>query len=210
MDARDHRQPARQRDCAENAETGAAGAAAVSAYVFGYGSLMWDGWETSYSCLRKHRATLHKYRRDFNKASVKRWGSHEVPGPTLGLTASAGDVCIGYAFEFPAAERDRITDYLKKREGSSFSLDEIEIELAEGKVINAIVPVNDLSASTFIGEMPLEERAALARTAHGEGGACLDYVRNVRKLLAAEGIQDRSVEEFWATVLENCSEAWEG
>jgi cation transport protein ChaC len=40
-------------------------------WVFGYGSLIWDGWENSYGCLRKCVAVLNGYRRTFNKASTK-------------------------------------------------------------------------------------------------------------------------------------------
>lgn len=38
-------------------------------WVFGYGSLMWDGWEQEFGCLRRCVAVLKGYRRTFNKAS---------------------------------------------------------------------------------------------------------------------------------------------
>jgi len=54
-------------------------------WVFGYGSLMWDGWENSYGCLRKSIAVLNSCRRTFNKASMKNRGSKKAPCPTLSL-----------------------------------------------------------------------------------------------------------------------------
>jgi cation transport protein ChaC len=57
-------------------------------WVFAYGSLMSDGWEKEWGCLRR-RAVLRGYRRVFNKASVRNWGTRRFPCPTLNLVASA-------------------------------------------------------------------------------------------------------------------------
>src|SRR4030095_13044058 len=54
-------------------------------WVFGYGSLMWDGGEVEFGAARRERATLSGVRREFNKASWKNWGTRAVPAPTLGL-----------------------------------------------------------------------------------------------------------------------------
>ena len=59
-------------------------------WVLGYGSLMWDGWQTSFGCTRCVPASLPGFSRAFNKASVANWGSRGIPGPTLG-PAPAGD-----------------------------------------------------------------------------------------------------------------------
>ena len=69
-------------------------------WVFGYGSLMWDGWQTQHGCTRQMLADLPGYSRAFNKASVRNWGSTQNPCPTLSLTE--GGNCRGMAFEFPA------------------------------------------------------------------------------------------------------------
>ena len=157
-------------------------------WVFGYGSLIWDEWADRFGCIRRERATLEKYRRDFNKASVRRWGSPERPGPTLGLTSSASDCCIGVAFEFEDASRDEIIAYLERREGGSFSLEERDVVLADGRRVPAIVALKDPRAKTFLGDLPLEVRAALARRARGDAGSCVDYVVQVRKRLNDLGI----------------------
>ena len=36
-------------------------------WIFGYGSLMWDGWESEFVCQERAMATLSGYRRAFNK-----------------------------------------------------------------------------------------------------------------------------------------------
>jgi cation transport protein ChaC len=49
-------------------------------WVFAYGSLMSDGWENEWGCLRRCRAELGGYRRAFNKASVRNWGTARFRG----------------------------------------------------------------------------------------------------------------------------------
>jgi hypothetical protein len=44
-------------------------------WVFSYGSLMCDGWETSWGCQHRSIATLAGFRRIFNKGSVVNWGT---------------------------------------------------------------------------------------------------------------------------------------
>lgn len=169
-------------------------------WVFGYGSLMWDGWEVKRGCTKKEQATLQGYCRDFNKASVKYWGSSSTMCPTLGLVRSVDAVCVGTAFEFPDAQRDRITEYLREREGLDFDLVDKEILLNSGATVVARLPLNKPSAATFIGNMPLKERAALASVAKGSKGACLDYVKNIRNKLAELNISDTAVGQFGAAV----------
>jgi cation transport regulator ChaC len=54
-------------------------------WIFGYGSLMWDGWESEFACQERAMATLSGYRRAFNKLSVANWGTKDAPCPTLKL-----------------------------------------------------------------------------------------------------------------------------
>jgi len=136
-------------------------------WVFGYGSLMWDGWEVEFGAARRERATLPGVRRDFNKASWKNWGTRAVPAPTLGLVPEAGASCVGFAFEFADANRDRVLATLRDREGKSFRLEEKPITLDSGEIVNAIVPVNDPSRATFIGNQSIEARAATCSSSRG-------------------------------------------
>ena len=70
-------------------------------WVFGYGSLMWDGWEKGFGCLRRSVVTLQGYGRTFNKASMKNRGTKHAPCPTLNLEKIEVGTCKGMAFEFP-------------------------------------------------------------------------------------------------------------
>ena len=82
-------------------------------WVFGYGSLMWDGWERDFGGSRTDRAVLSGYRRSFNKKSVSNWGTSKSPGPTLGLEPDAAGECIRMVFEIPDAQRRAVEQMLK-------------------------------------------------------------------------------------------------
>jgi cation transport protein ChaC len=170
-------------------------------WVFGYGSLIWDGWETAFRCTDKVIATLYGYRRDFNKASVRNWGSKSIPGPTLGLEASASAKCVGMAFNFPDEEQGCILKELRAREGGSFTLPKKDVSLTSGVIVRAVVPINDPSKSTYLGNRTFKERARLAAIATGSSGRCVDYVKTIRDKLEVLGIHDPGVEEFWKLVL---------
>lgn len=171
-------------------------------WVFGYGSLMWDRWEATFGCDRKEIAALDGYRRDFNKASVRNWGTKETPGPTLGLEPSAGERCVGLAFEIPDSNEDAALTELRRRESSDFVLEKREVQLASGASVLAVIAVNDRSKRTYMGGLSLSRRTRLATDAVGTSGSCRVYVEQIAKQLAALGIDDRAVSEFSTLVAE--------
>jgi len=174
-------------------------------WVFGYGSLMWDGWEERerpVAGLRVDRAVLIEHRHSFNKKSVKNWGTPEAPAPTLGLEPEGNVNCIGTAFEFPNEQRTTIENRLRNREGKSFALVELAVLLPDGRKVHALTPVNDRSKRTYIGDISVAQRVSMAKTAKGKCGTCLDYVRNIHSKLQSLGIADTDVEEFF-TLLES-------
>lgn len=170
-------------------------------WVFGYGSLMWDGWERSHGATRSTSASLVGFHRDFNKASTTNWGSSSTDrGPTLGLTPGVTAKCEGIAFEFPDAVRDTLVDYLRKREGRSFELRELDVDLQTGERVKALVPVNDPARGTYIGKLSLAERVQMCKRARGSSGPCVSYVENTHDRLRKMGIVDPAVNEFWDAV----------
>lgn len=107
-------------------------------WVFGYGSLMWDGWEKALQGTRTDHAVLSGYGRSFNKKSTERWGTAKHPGPTLGLEPGSTSQCIGAAFEFPEAQRGAVLAALRKREGPSFQYPELTLTLPGGQTVQAV------------------------------------------------------------------------
>jgi cation transport protein ChaC len=166
-------------------------------WIFGYGSLMWDGWETSRECRRRVVAELTGYGRCFRKASVRNWGTRQAPGPTLNLEVSPRG-CKGVAFEFDESASQLIQSYLSEREGNDFHLTELGIRLPWGSEVSAKVSI--YYGRNLIGEQSLAKRAEMARRARGFEGRCVDYVRGVVEKLSELGIEDPSVTEFWEAV----------
>jgi glutathione-specific gamma-glutamylcyclotransferase len=167
-------------------------------WVFGYGSLMWDGWEKNRGCLRRSTAELKGYVRIFNKLSVSNWGSKADPGPTLNLVAGAGS-CRGVAFEFDEADRAGIVAYLEEREGKGFPLKELTIALDGEEDVETLVPLyqgRNVLAPTGIAEI-----AAMVLKAKGTSGSCASYIEGVVEHLRKLGINDPAVADLRAALV---------
>jgi cation transport protein ChaC len=156
-------------------------------WVFGYGSLMWEGWENDRGCLRRVTAELRGYARTFNKLSVRNWGTRRYPGPTLNLVAS-DTACRGIAFEFPEASRAEIVVYLVQREGKHFRLTERPIVLGGGAALVALYQGPNIIPPTSPSEI-----AAMALRATGISGSCAGYIQGVADRLRELGIDDPEV-----------------
>jgi cation transport protein ChaC len=167
-------------------------------WVFGYGSLMWDGWEKQHSCSQRQVAELRGYRRSFSKASVKNWGSPANPGPTLNLEGDEHAVCIGIAFEFPAGQTDEVTSYLARREGKGFELKPLQVFFKSEQAVNAVIPI--YNGPNVIRAKSLAELVRQVASAKGTSGQCRDYVHGIQLELSKLGLSDPVVEETWNAV----------
>ncbi|MER9249927.1 gamma-glutamylcyclotransferase [Mesorhizobium sp. M0590] len=168
-------------------------------WVFGYGSLMWDGWQKKHGSGGAILAELPGYVRAFNKASILRWGTKADPGPTLNLVESDGGVCVGYAFEFPAAKKAEVLADLASREGKGFELRPMEVRLTGGQRVLAYTPVY-IGKNLITGKSSVD-LVAKARSARGVAGNCTDYILSIAEKLASLKISDKAVEDF-ASALE--------
>jgi cation transport protein ChaC len=164
-------------------------------WIFGYGSLMWDGWEKDYFCLRKVQADLQGYGRIFNKSSTKNWGSKTAPGPTLNLHKAEQLSCSGIAFEFSDLDKALILAYLEKREGKGFSLTPFLVRLEDGSEVEAHVPI--YAGPNIIEQKSLDEIAGMVMVASGSSGTCLEYVASISSQLVALEIEDAAVQALW-------------
>jgi len=159
-------------------------------WVFGYGSLMADGWEVPHGCTRRCHASLPGFSRAFDKASTESRGSREHPAPTLRLVVSDG-ACQGVAFEFSDSARARVIADLTRREGNTFPLREKQVRLEDGQTVTALVPVYE--GKQLIDGKSLYEIAAMAIAAKGIRGTGVQYVRDVAGHLARAGIDDPAI-----------------
>ncbi len=166
----------------------------VRMWIFAYGSLMWDDWEAKRGCTRRVSADLPGYRRTFNKASIRNWGSKSNPCPTLIVEDSPGVNCRGIAFQFPDSRQDEILNYLRQREGKNFKLPECPIRLEDGSEANAHVAI--YSGHHLLSNKSVEEKAHMVRVAVGTDGKCVHYVERVAQKLSDLGIEDPEVRQL--------------
>lgn len=164
-------------------------------WVFGYGSLMGDGWEQSLGCEVRAEAVLQGYRRIFNKASVKNWGTRGCRCLTLNLERSEEASCVGIAFRFPEAERSRVMRTLEDREGKRFSLPELPVTVHGLGVFRALVPI--YNGQNIVPPEAVPEAIRAMRLASGTSGRCIDYVNDIHNLLESLGIEDPAVHGTW-------------
>src|SRR5260221_4098017 len=134
-------------------------------WVFGYGSLMTDGWEEKNGWTRRVLADFVGYRRVFNKASVRNWGTRNNPGPTLNLEKAERGSCRGIAFEFPEDRVEDVLAVLADREGQNFALHRMEIQLLDGTKVLAHIPL--YTGENLIKNKSLDEIAAMILKANG-------------------------------------------
>src|SRR5947209_8657630 len=168
-------------------------------WIFGYGSLMWDGWEEGHGCVRRATAELDGYTRVFNKPSVRNWGTREWPCPTLNLREDRSSVCRGVGFEFPEPSKNSVMEYLIDREGKDFVFLQKTIRVDDRSVL-AAVPM-------YVGKSLLKVRSAselldMISKADGRDGSCAVYIESVVKKLAELGINDPVVTETWRAIRE--------
>lgn len=171
-------------------------------WIFAYGSLM---WRPCFTYEEKTTGTLHGYHRDFNKASIKRWGTPENPAPTLGL--EKGGTAEGIAYRVSEEDFDAVMLYLKEREGDGFTFPRVAVELADGRGVTAVVPVNEHDES-YIGDLSLAERTWLAVGAEGEAGTGIEYVTSTYEKIEECGIHDPHVLDMAQRVRDILYEKW--
>jgi cation transport protein ChaC len=167
-------------------------------WIFGYGSLMFDGWEAAYGCTDRKWADLPRYKRSFNKKSVNSRGTSKVPGLTLNLTPAQGGACRGIAFAFEDNEQwSKILRCLEKREACKPRA--LTVQLEDGRTVTAEVFIYE-GPNLVDDFMLLDQKANMAVKAAGIRGSNFDYVRDTYEGLKTVGVDDPAVTALWTAI----------
>ncbi|GAB5467130.1 MAG: gamma-glutamylcyclotransferase [Rhodospirillales bacterium] len=154
-------------------------------WVFGYGSLMWNpGFPHSAA----RPALLRGYHRRFCIWSHNYRGTPERPGLVLGL--DRGGSCHGIAFCVDRADSEPVLDYLHDREMTTrvYHPRLVTLYSAIGP-LQGLAFVVDRRHQQYTGRLNLEETASLIADAHGQRGACAEYLENTVDHLHALSIE---------------------
>ncbi|MBU2135593.1 MAG: gamma-glutamylcyclotransferase [Alphaproteobacteria bacterium] len=174
-------------------------------WVFGYGSLM---WRPGFSFVERSSAILHGRRRAFCIYSVHHRGTYERPGLVLGL--APGGAVRGAAYRVAEADWPEVYAYLMEREQPTETYVEAwrPVRLADGRRVESLVFLSDLSHPQWAGALTLERQAELITGAVGLSGPNEDYLRDLLGHLRDEGVPDRAMQQLLDLVEErlNCTD----
>lgn len=173
--------------------------AGEDAWVFGYGSLM---WRPGFPFLERSAALLHGRRRAFCIFSVHHRGTAQRPGLVLGL-APGGSVS-GVAYRVAASDWLSVLEYLREREQPTETYVEsaVTMRLAGGRKVRAVTFLSDRLHPQWAGALSLEQQAHLIAGARGLSGDNVDYLRDLVRHLAGQGLHDRTLVRLLARVRE--------
>ena len=161
----------------------------MTMWVFGYGSLVWN---PGFDARERVIATLPDYHRSFCMRSIHHRGTPESPGLVLALDAMDGARCHGVALSVAAEEEADVLAYLRERELVSAAYLEkmLEIDLADGRRVEAVTYVIDPDHVQYCGGLDLEEQARIIAGAVGGRGPNTEYLFNTAAHLGELGIID--------------------
>ena len=165
----------------------------MTMWVFGYGSLLWNpGFEIAESVI----GTLPGFARSFCMRSIHHRGTEDAPGLVLALDRQADHACTGMALRVAPGQEAQTLAYLREREliSSAYVERTLDVTLADGRVVAALVYVVDETHVQYCGGLPLEEQAQIIAHAVGGRGPNTEYLWNTAEHLAEIGLHDADLD----------------
>ncbi len=182
--------------------------AARPAWVFAYGSLMWN---PGFATTGTRPARLRGWHRAFCIRSEHYRGTAGKPGLILGLLP--GGVCPGFVHRLPEDGYDATRRYLWDREilNDGVYVETVRpVTLDNGSTVEALVYLANRAHHQFAGKLPLDQAATLVRQGHGVTGSCLDYLANTVERLDALGMREPGLRALLAAAKEAPKSMLEG
>lgn len=160
------------------------------AWVFGYGSLMWN---PAFLYEEQRLGTIGGFHRRFCLWLSRGRGSPDCPGLMLAL--DRGGTCRGMAFRIAGAQvRDELLLVWRREMLSGAYLARwVDVKTREGPV-RAVTFVANQTHQRYSGQLPEAATAERIRLASGELGSCRDYFDRTVDALGAFGIRDAALE----------------
>ena len=166
-------------------------------WIYSYGSLMWD---PGFHFAEVRLADVENYQRRFTlKINLGR-GSRDCPALMLSLEPQEGR-CRGLAFCIAADSVHAESAILWRREmlRGGYSPAMVPMVTPQGP-ISALAFVSNPSHASYVGELPLDETAALIASGKGVLGTNREYLVQLATQLDALGIQDPYVEQLYGQI----------
>ncbi len=172
---------------------------ADSAWVFGYGSLIWNP-DIPYteSC----RASLTGYSRRFWQGSHDHRGLPEKPGRVVTLVPAPGEICVGMAYRIPCDVVRDTFEQLDHREKNGYQRHQARLDLSHGGTVDSLVYIADTQNFAYLGDAPMADLARQIYHAAGPSGSNLHYLLALADALRKLNAHDEHVFELEYRVLQ--------
>jgi glutathione-specific gamma-glutamylcyclotransferase len=169
------------------------------AWVFAYGSLMWN---PALEFAESARCRIEGWRRSFCFWMPLGRGTPELPGLMLAL--EGGGSCDGIAYRLAPHQVRSELAILWNREMLSgiYQPCWVPANLSDGRTVTTVTFVVDATHSQYCGDLPIERTAHHLAFAEGRRGASRDYLANTVAHARALGIHDPYIEELVERVAE--------
>jgi len=159
------------------------------AWIFGYGSLMWN---PALHVVEHQRATLHGYHRRFCLWTPAGRGTPQHPGLVLGL--DRGGSCRGVAFRIAGPQvREELAILWRREMVSDGYLPRWLPVRTPDQSIPALAFVMNQHCPRYAGKLSVAETAKIIAKATGDLGSNTEYLCSTLAHLDALGITDRSL-----------------
>ncbi len=167
------------------------------AWVFAYGSLMWN---PAIEFAEASACRVEGWRRSFCFWTPLGRGTPELPGLMLAL--ERGGSCEGIAYRLAPNQVRSELAIVWNREMlvGVYKPYWVPAELRDGRIVTAVTFEVDTAHSQYAGDLPMERTAHHLAFAEGRRGACRDYLANTWAHARALGIYDPYIEELMERV----------
>jgi glutathione-specific gamma-glutamylcyclotransferase len=160
------------------------------AWIFAYGSLLWD---PEFRGAAAEPALLCGYHRSFCLYSYDYRGTPARPGLTLGL--DRGGSCHGMVMRLPGDALDRV--WMREMSGRPvYETRRLPVRATAGGVRRVLAFVVLRNCPDYAGRLPLDEAARIILGAAGRRGTCRDYLESTLRHLEQLGIADRRLRQL--------------
>ena len=168
----------------------------TDAFLFGYGSLMWN---PAFLFTQRHLATLHGWHRRFCLQMPFGRGTPERPGLMMAL--DRGGSCRGIVFRIEAARvrEELLLVWRREMSGTAYRARWATVRTAAGNV-RAVVFVVNRAHPRYVGKLSEDEIAATLAHAAGPLGSGAAYLSQTIAALAALGVVDHGLERLASDV----------
>ena len=164
------------------------------AWIFGYGSLIWN---PGFAFTRRQTGYIQGWMRRFYQGSTDHRGVPGAPGRVVTLVAEAGALCWGVAYGVTGSSLGSVLSYLDQREQGGFQRSWMPFHGGASEPPSRVcVYVAAGDNPEYLGPAPVSAIARQIRHATGPSGSNAEYLIRLADSLRALGVIDEHVFEL--------------